>query len=198
MNSTQTCVIPTGVRPTPSGWSNAVEEPAVYCVRKMLGSLFIATVFSWCLLAQDLPAGWREANTAEKAASWRKKSLTRFFRVEGDFDGDGKTDIAELLINPTTKQFAPFVKLASTQKWQMLSEAGDLGSLDRFAIELVKPGKYETACGKGYDESFCAHGEPDYLVLSHPAIDFIYTESADSIFYWDEKKRAFHEISMSD
>jgi len=80
----------------------------------------------------------------------------------------------------------------------MLGDTGNLGDLGRFAIDLVKPGRYETACGKGYDDSFCAHGEPDYLVLSRPAIDFIYTESADSIFYWGEKTKEFRKIAMSD
>lgn len=149
-------------------------------------------------LAQDLPVGWRRGNAVEKSSAWRSKSPSRFFRVEGDFDGDGKSDIAELLINPKEKKFAIFVKLASAQEWRMLGEAGDLGALDRFAIDIVKPGRYETACGKGYDDSFCAHGEPDYLVLSRPAIDFIYTESADQIFYWDSKTKAFREIAMSD
>ncbi|HTW60073.1 MAG TPA: hypothetical protein VMD99_18260 [Terriglobales bacterium] len=101
-------------------------------------------------------------------------------------------------MNSTKRKCAVFVKLASTQKWQMLGDTGNLGDLGRFAIDLVKPGRYETACGKGYDDSFCAHGEPDYLVLSRPAIDFIYTESADSIFYWGEKTKEFRKIAMSD
>jgi hypothetical protein len=160
--------------------------------------MFTAILTSSAGFAQDLPEGWRRANTVEKSSAWRRKSASRFFRVEGDFDGDGRTDTAELLINTSQEKFAVFVKLASVRKWQMLGEPGDIGSLDRFAIDLVKPGKYETACGKGYDDSFCAHGEPDYLILSHPAVDFIYTESADSIFYWDKKAKEFREIAMSD
>jgi hypothetical protein len=197
MNRALRPVIPTGVRSFASGWSNGVEEPAVSWRRPAL-ALFFGLLVSSAAFAQDLPTGWRRANLAERASPWRRKSPTRFFRVEGDFDGDGRTDVAELLMNPTQKKFAVFVKLAGTQKWQRLGDAGDLGALDRFAIDLVKPGRYETACGKGYDDSLCAHGELDYLVLSHPAIDFIYTESADSIFYWDQKTKAFREIAMSD
>ncbi len=185
-----------------SGPSNPViprvEEPCVPALGQAFVAVLLTVLLCSATLAQDLPAGWRTANAVEKSPAWRKKSPTKFFRVEGDFDGDGKSDIAELLVNSTEKKFALFVKLASTAKWQKLGDAGDLGSLDRFGIDLVKPGKYETACGKGYDDSFCAHGEPDYLVLSHPAIDFIYTESADSIFYWDEKTKTFREIAMSD
>lgn len=197
MNNIPNSVIPTGVRPSDFGWSKEVEEPAVCRIRHLFVVLLIALASS-SALAQALPTGWRRANPAEKASCWRRKSPTRFFRVEGDFDGDGKADVAELLINPVEKKFALFVTLASTQHWQMLGEPFDLADLDRFAIDLVKPGKYETACGKGYDDSFCAHGEPDYLDLSHPAIDFIYTESADSIFYWHKKSASFREIAMSD
>jgi hypothetical protein len=177
---------------------NGVEIPRAPRLRQGLALVFAATLLCRASLAQALPEGWRRANAVEKSSTWRRKSPTRFFHVEGDFDGDGKSDVAELLINPKQKQFCVFVKLASFPTWQMLGDPGDLGSLDRFAIDLVKPGKYETACGKGYDDSFCAHGEPDYLVLSRPAIDFIYTESADSIFYWDHKTKAFREIAMSD
>lgn len=198
MNSIPNSDIPTGVRPSLLGWSNGVEEPAVVGLLKALALILAYALLCSVAVAQDLPAGWRRANASEKSPAWRRKSPTRFFRVDGDFDGDGKTDVAELLINPGEKKFAIFVKLVSTQKWQMLGEPGDLGVLDRFAIDFVKPGKYETACGKGYDDSFCPHAEPDYLVLSHPAIDFIYTESADSIFYWDRKTKAFREIAMSD
>jgi hypothetical protein len=167
-------------------------------IRGLLVLLFMSTLLAHAAFTQDLPTGWRVANTAERSSSWRKKSPTRFLRVEGDFDGDGKSDTAEILINSAKNQFAVFVNLAAKHQWQILVEPVDLASLDRFAIAIVKPGRYETACGKGYDDSFCAQGEPDYLVLAHPAINFIYTESSDSIFYWDGKTKSFREIAMSD
>lgn len=177
---------------------NGEEGPCVSVCSRVLRPTIVALLLAATVFAQDLPIGWRRANTVERSSAWRKKSPTRFLRVEGDFDGDGKSDIAELFINPTEKKFAVFVRLASGKNWQMLGEPGALGDLDRFAIDLVKPGKYQTPCGKGYDDSFCAHGEPDYLVLKNSAIDFIYTESADSIFYWEAKKNGFRDIAMSD
>jgi len=150
------------------------------------------------VFGEDLPKGWRKPTRAEAGGDdWRHKSPTGFLTVEADFDGDGKLDVAELLVNPSAKQFALFVKLASSS-WQLLDKPYDLKSLDRFGVDLVKPGKYETACGKGYGDYACAHGEPDYLELSRPAIDFIYTESSDSIFYWDKEQGKFVEVLMSD
>ena len=160
----------------------------------MLITLASSVAFS----QQALPTGWRKPTPAEASGAWRRESPTKFLVVKGDFDGDGKADTAEILINESAGRFALFVRLASTGKYQTLGESYDVKELDRFGIDLVKPGKYETACGKGYDDSFCAHGEPDFLELPHPGIDFIYTESADSIFYWDPSTKTFREIQMSD
>jgi hypothetical protein len=148
--------------------------------------------------AQELPSGWRRPSPTEASGPWRDKSQTRFLVVKSDFDGDGKLDTAELLVNPLTNQFALFVNLASTGKWQLINKPFDLKSLDRFGINHVKPGKYETACGKGYGDWACAHGEPDWLKLSNPGIDFFYTESSDSIYYWDQQSKEFREVVMSD
>lgn len=117
--------------------------------------------------------------------------------VRGDFDGDGKQDVAELLVNPSIKQFGVFVKLAAAGQWHSLITF-DLEAIGRYAIDFVKPGKYKTACGKGYGDYACAHGEPDFLVLKHPAVDFIYTHSSDIIYYWDQKSKTFLEVQMSD
>jgi hypothetical protein len=150
------------------------------------------------VFAQEPPAGWRRTTAVESSEEWRRKSPTRFLAVRSDFDGDGKPDDAELLLNTSSNQVGLFVYLTSTGKWQSIGEPFDLKSLDRFGIDRVKPGRYKTACGKGYGDYACAHGEPDFLKLSNPAIDFFYTESSDSIFYWDPRTKAFREILMSD
>lgn len=178
----------------PPARSNILSFRATGRICFLLSMLITPTIFS----AQAPPIGWRRVSPRIAGETWRKKSPTKFLVVRADFDGDGRADLAELLVDPTTKKVAIFVKLSSTEKWQMIGEPFDLAYLDRFGIDLVKPGKYETACGKGYDDSFCAHGEPDYLTLSYPAIDLIYTESADIIFYWDPKSKGFRQIQMSD
>jgi hypothetical protein len=149
-------------------------------------------------VAQELPAGWRRPTSAESSDEWRQKSQTRFLAVTGDLDGDGKPDVAELLIDLSASQFALFVRLASTGKWQRVGEPVAIKWLDRFGIDLVKPGKYKTACGKGYGDDACAHGEPEVLKLSTSAVDFFHTESSDSIVYWDVGKKAFRETLISD
>lgn len=80
----------------------------------------------------------------------------------------------------------------------VMLEKDRLVNLPRMGIASVTPGSYATACGKGYGEWACAHGEPNVLELKHDAIDFFADGSADAIFYWDSKARNFRRIQMSD
>jgi hypothetical protein len=160
--------------------------------------VFVAAFFPTLVLAQELPKGWRHPTRSETSDDWRKKSPTRFVALKGDFDGDGKFDTAELLVNPSKHRFAVFLKLGSSASWQEIGDEIEMKWLGQMGIDLVKRGKYETACGKGYDDSFCAHGEPDYLTIETAAIDLFIEESADSMLYWDKKQKKFRTIQMSD
>jgi hypothetical protein len=145
----------------------------------------------------NLPRGWRAPTREEASGSWRQKSPTQFLKVKGDFDGDGRVDVAQILVDPSAGKFGLFVKLGGADQWQLLRDF-DLTFLGRYGIDYVKPGKYETACGEGYGDWACAHKEPDWLQLSHPGIDLFYTESSDSIHFWDQPSKKFREIVMSD
>jgi hypothetical protein len=184
-----------------SGIRSGVEEPAVFGLRQLLIPIipiFLAAMVLTTAHAQDLPSGWRRPLKSEVADDWRNKSGSRFLVVRGDFDGDGHPDVAELLVNPSRKRWAIFVKLGVTKHWQRVGDENEMGWLGGMGISLVKPGKHETACGKGYGDEFCAHGEPKYLKLSTDAIDFFKEESADSVAYWDQKSHQFRFIQMSD
>lgn len=68
--------------------------------------------------------------------------------------------------------------------------------LDRMGIDVVRPGSYATACGKGYWE--CGPDETENLELQWPAINFFKIESAHSFYFYDPIRKAFRTMQISD
>jgi len=77
-----------------------------------------------------------------------------------------------------------------------LKRLPDASVLEDVGVEIVQPGAYQTACGKGYWK--CGEGEPDKLSLASPAIDLFVYEKAGSFLYFDPAIRGFREVLMSD
>ena len=121
-------------------------------------------------------------------------------RVSADFNGDGVADHAFILLGSTgySVRLAALLSQGATfRPFRILDlDAGNVFSQHRYILAVVPPGSYETAAGKGYFEVDADN--PAQLVLSHPAIDFIYTESADSYIYWDEHAGKFRQVQISD
>lgn len=137
----------------------------------------------------SLPDGWRLPTQADLAHEDRSRSPTRYARVDADFDGDGKKDVAVLAVSAHGHQEALLVHLSSESGWQLL-DSHDWGKAvpDGFlgmGIEVVAPGKHRTL-------------EEGPVVLRLPGIDYFRFESANSIFYWDTKKKSFVRIWQSD
>jgi hypothetical protein len=192
MNINLISVIPTGVRPPASGdrteWRNLLFPRALRCI-------LIAVLFSAAAVAQDLPQGWRRPTLAETKEHWRNKSRTRFLQVTGDFDGDGKTDIAELLVSSSSKKVGLFVWLSSQHnEWQSVHEADE--TLDRAGIAIVRPKKYMTLCSS--DSSVCAPDDPRSIYLTSSAINVVSYGRNNAFLYWDRKAKNFRSAPMSD
>ena len=84
--------------------------------------VFLVLLIAGISFAQEaLPDGWHRPTLAEAKGQWRKKSRTRFLEVRGDFNGDGRVDLAELLISDSGKQCGLFVRFAGADsRWQAL------------------------------------------------------------------------------
>jgi len=92
---------------------------------------------------------------------------------------------------------ALYVELSSKPGQKIkLDEFDDKAWITVMGVTIAKPGKYKTACGKGYFE--CEKGEPAELNLKLPAIDYFKEGSANSFFIWDKKAKQFKRIWMSD
>jgi len=145
-----------------------------------------------------LPAGWRSPTPEEMAQEWRKNDPLRSFRVRADFNGDGVMDEAQLLVRSDGSGMALVAFLSNPQGFTpvILDEINEPGWLDVMGVALATPGKYRTACGKGYFD--CGPDEPEVLVLERPGIDYFKEESANSFFYWDGKTASFKRVWISD
>jgi len=151
--------------------------------------------------AQDVrpPTGWRFPGESDYRSSWAefRKDIPRPFKVQADFNGDGLPDQAWILIRDNPKAWGVFVFVAQRDGGYKLHEVlrvdGDNEPQD-FGISLAQPGRYKTACGKGYWE--CKKDEPETLVLRGPAINYFKYESASSVIYWTGQR--FRTVAISD
>jgi hypothetical protein len=147
------------------------------------------------------PEGWRFPVESDYSGDWQafSKDLLTPFHVGADFNGDRILDEAWILIRTRSVGWGLFVFLSQkdgkTKTIQLQDRKGD-SNPQRFGIKLVLPGKYKTACGKGYWE--CKRGEPEVLELSNPAFEFFLYESSSSIYFWDKKANTFKQIFLSD
>ncbi|TAN39492.1 MAG: hypothetical protein EPN25_11525 [Nitrospirae bacterium] len=164
--------------------------------KKKIGLIALALLLPLELSAQDF-SDWRKPDNKELGSdySWRKEDLNLYLTAKADFDGDGKTDTAALLINEN--KMGLFVTFASRKNIPaLLLEATDKKEIRSMGIKAAKPDRYKTACGKGYWD--CKKEEPEILNLKQPAIDFFTYESANSYFVWDKNTETFKRVWMSD
>jgi hypothetical protein len=159
--------------------------------------VFVAALLPTLVFAQELPKRWRRPSKTAVSDKWRMKSPTRFLTVEGDFDGDGKNDVAELLVNLSGQQCALFVWLSSQRNNppEPIWHADKVG-LSNFGIRVVHPGKYETLCSA--DPSSCDPQTPTSVNLKNYGIEFFAHGETSSFAYWDEAMKKFRWVPMGD
>jgi len=145
-----------------------------------------------------LPNGWRMPNKLELGDDWRQKDTEKFAVATGDFNGDGVSDRAALLMSRNGKRAGLYVFLSESAgfKAYALDVRGSTEILPAMGIAKVIPGKYKTACGKGYWT--CKKKEPSELFVQHDAVEYFKTESASSYFYWDRQAKSFKRVWISD
>ena len=162
----------------------------------LLGLMLFVSVSAY---AEEFPVGLRLPTKEELAKEpMRKESPTKYARVTADFNGDGKPDYAFILIGVKNRKMALAVKLSNENgyDWKIIEK-------DQFdwdfpmAIELAKPGKYETACGSGMVEG-CAKDEPKSITLKNPGFFYGPMDSGGGgIVFWNSKKMIFEQVITS-
>lgn len=174
------------------------------CVRSLLALalIFVAMLCgaAWSDPRPPWPDGWRPPNSSEVGTHRVTHAAAEgHLEVRGDFNGDGLTDQAYLLVHRDGSRFALFALVAGANgKWKSeeLFEDRDLASLRNVGISLVKPGRYLTTCGKGYVP--CGPDEGPYVTLIHDALDYYREESARVYYYWTGASESAKVAYISD
>jgi hypothetical protein len=140
---------------------------------------------------------WTKPPAKLTGQEFRRKGPNHFLVVTGDFNGDGIQDKAVLLVNQHTQKLGFFICLTTATgcDWHRL-EMMDIVFLDVMGIAKVKPGQYETACGKGYWD--CGKDEPQKLSTRRGAVEFFKDESASSVYVYNPRKQKFISVATSD
>ncbi len=166
------------------------------------GILAICAVLFGISCSQDklcLPQGWRMPDVAEISNSWRSEDMNKYLIVKGDFNADSVTDEARLLVHVNGDRFGLFAFVSREDgrfRNFMLDEKEDINALKAMGIAKVPPGRYETACGKGFVD--CAENESTEIELQHVAINYFKHGSANMFYYWDELSNSFKAVGIND
>lgn len=147
----------------------------------------------------SVPDGWTVPTKSLTSGEWRNIDSNRYLAVKGDFNSDGIVDEARLLVRLDGSEMSLLVFLSGKEKQYaifVLDKKPDIKNLKSLGIEVVRPGRYETACGKGFTE--CREGEPRELIIHHEAINYFKHGSANMYFYWDEASRSFKGVGIND
>ena len=145
------------------------------------------------------PAGWEEVRRDAFNQSWRSASPNRFVRVAADFNGDHVEDKVLLMFNRSSGRVGLWVALTVGDRAtndHLLDEIPDVTEGSTMGIALVTPGKYKTACGKGYWD--CDSTEAPEITVEHAAIRYFKQEGAESFWVWDADRRSMKRVWISD
>jgi hypothetical protein len=146
-----------------------------------------------------LPEGWRYPTAEESVDKSRPEGKAPYLKVNEDFNGDGVTDEAAILVNKDNEHmFGLFVFLSKKRKIITihLDTSADKTFLSYMGIYPVKPGTYETACASRF--YLCGKKKLRKIVLTLPAIDYFVSEGANAFYYWNIKEKKFSREWIGD
>ncbi|MDY6943575.1 MAG: FG-GAP repeat protein [Pseudomonadota bacterium] len=130
---------------------------------------------------------------------WRRDFENGALKATGDFDGDGKRDVAEIRFSQESnagKVALFFVSDTMGQpKRRMIDEFVGMDA-SQVGIRRVAPGRYETVCGKAYAQ--CSPEMSTVVELHNDGLEFFVFESSHILYYWQPKFERFGRAWLSD
>ena len=123
--------------------------------------------------------------------AWRSQNSMAFLSCDGDFDGNGTMDGADLYRrNHDGRFFLTAYVDTSLHKLVELTE----DELDETGIETLRPGRYETRCGA---RGSCGPGEPAFAELDHDGILLFRRTGERTVFFWEAARASFRPIALA-
>jgi hypothetical protein len=113
--------------------------------------------------------------------------------ISGDFDHDGKRDQASIVRRGNRLDIV--IRRAIAPNVPIILDHFDAPMVDVF-ITKASPGRWKTACAKGYDLGGSQPCRRRYVTVRGDVLDFGVRESADSIALWNGLR--FEVVPMSD
>lgn len=156
--------------------------------------------YSLPMLAQDMPdKNWQavplEAFKNTPDYHLRTAIPYGYIKAEGDFNGDGIADKAEISKNTVTGQYSLIAYISGQQGGftQHFIETGTLSDFASLGVTTKEPGALLTWCGKQDD---CKAGEPAEITLTNDAILLFTFESAGRLLVYENG--SFQTVWISD
>jgi hypothetical protein len=149
---------------------------------------------------QSPAEGWRFPNRSDYRSNWRRfrSDVPMPYHVRADLNGDKIIDDAWILIPIRGKGLGLFVFIGQRSgkpRVVQLDYSENVAPQTMYLSE-IEPGRYDTACGRGYWD--CSVGEPAVLRLVRPGIVYAMYGSASSVFYWDDQRKEFARVWLTD
>jgi len=145
---------------------------------------FAVTSTAW---TPTVPPGWDKVSKFDLLGTgdfgFRATLVDGYMEASGDFDGDGRTDVAEVYLNRHTGKHAVFITLnarAVARVYKVIEAPANL--LVRIGISRTVPGEYRNG--------------PIAFKTKYDGLAYFTFEAASQLVYWDG--RGFVDESVAD
>ena len=162
--------------------------------------LVLIVVLSVSAFGQTAPEGWRFPNRGDVKGDWKKYQRKNGlpYKVAADLNGDKFPDQAWILISTKEKNaLGLFIfpgKKKGFEKAILLERSGI--EPQAMYVSILKKGNYSTACAAGFRD--CAEDEPALVKLKRSGIIYAMLGSANTLHYWDDRRKKFKLVALTD
>jgi hypothetical protein len=178
-------------------WLKHLRIAALLAVPMTASSPFAKTDTAW---TPTVPPGWDKVAPLDLFGTgdfgFRASQVDGYMEATGDFDGDGRPDLAEVYLNRHTGNHAVFITLnarAVARVYKVIEAPANL--LVRIGISRAVPGEYRNACWKNKEAkgNTCT---PATFHMKYDGLAYFTFEAASQLVYWDG--RGFVDEAVSD